>query len=348
MTLSIIKLEKILNKNNFIIRKVFTIDRKILLLEIFDAKKADLSFLYISSKYKLKDNHKYETYKLELIDVDQYKNNINTEYKEVQITENENITNLKDILNNNYDKPIQLNNISTQEHEVTDIHSQLTRLQLCVKNIKYKLILGYKTYFCILTPDNNIKTYIIVNYPENNLKRIYILTDIELLVENIKNVSDTINGVKVKLFENLTYNQEQNNKILHKLLDNKNMLNSDIVSKNIQNINNYIHNLEFLLTKLNISEQKILELLYNIRHKNTVISELGNEVKNSHLIHKYEKEIDKIYSTKEDILKEILCTRAKQDNVMLEIDSILIKDMLFVHNIVKNYENILEIFSYYT
>ena len=358
MTLSITKLQDFLKTNGFLIQKKFTIHDSIIYIEILNIKNADIFLLYIPSKYKIKTEDTNNTYKLKCIDIDdknifkdfsekiesedidnQY-NNLSLEINNIKHNED-----LEKILKEGYDHELHLKDLNKDDTQnLKDIYYQLSRLTTCVKNIKYKLCIFYKNYLCSIRRDNSIECFIIKDFIKyENDRRIFIFVDLENLFQNILNISDNIKKVKQGIYKILNDNQIKNSIILNNILQQKNsiILCSDQVYKKKIELELYIKKLEELLLKVNESEKMVIEKIFKLNEdKNT---DVQNDIKNSHLIYNYDKELEKITNVKKEIVKDILNSRIKQENITLEIDKILFDNSVMINIINKNFTKLLQI-----
>ena len=99
--------------------------------------------------------------------------------------------------------------------------------------------------------------------------------------------------------------------------------------------------MEELLLKVNESEKMVIEKIFKLNEdKNT---DVQNDIKNSHLIYNYDKELEKITNVKKEIVKDILNSRIKQENITLEIDKILFDNSVMINIINKNFTKLLQI-----
>ena len=60
-------------------------------------------------------------------------------------------------------------------------------------------------------------------------------------------------------------------------------------------------------------------------------------------IYNYEKDLEKINNVKQEIVKDILTSRTKQENITLEIDKILFDNSVMINIINNNFTKLLEI-----
>ena len=357
MTLSIIKLEQLLKTNGFLVKKYFTVNNCVIYIEVFNINNAETFMLYIPSKYEINIDNK-NCYKIKYIDIDGeniFKNleervnnsDIEKNYEElsINISPEKDNGDLEKILINNYDHEVLLKDLNKNDIEnLKNIFYQMSRLKLCVKNIKYKLTILYKNYLCIINKNNDIDCFIIKDYKGHDEKYIYITTDLENLFKKISIISEDIKLVRNDFYKILNENQLKNTKILSNILEQKNSVikYSDIIYKKKQELDAYILNLEKLLEKTNDSEGKIISKIISLNDISDLNS-LSNDIQRSHDIHRYEKELENINSVKEEIVKELLMLRNKKENITLEVDKILFDNNVMISIINKNFEKLIEL-----
>ena len=355
MTLSISKLEKLLRTNSFLIKKKFTIDSYLVYLELFNIHNAETFLLYIPSKFKINVDNDSNTFNIKYIDIDDenmFKNfhkksnsiDVENEYSnsDIHLSPEKN-EDLEKYLKDNYDHEVQLKNLDKDDIEnLRDIYYQLSRLNLCVRNIKYKLSILYKNYLCCIRRDNTIECFIIKNYKQTQ-KNIYVTLDLKNLFKKIENVSNDIRVVKTGVNKILNSNQVKNTKLLNNILEQRNsiLLTSASIYNKKQEYENYLLKLENLLVKINESERKVIETIMNLNSKDNS-STLNNDIQKSHQIYNLEKKLDNINNIKQEIVKDIIKIRNQQENITLEIDKILFDNSIMISMITKNFNSLLE------
>jgi hypothetical protein len=355
MTLSINKLEKLLKKNSFLIKKKFTIDSYLVYLEVFNINNAETFLLYIPSKFKINIDSDSNTFNIKYIDIDDenmFKNFhkksessvVENDYNdcEIQLSPEKN-EDMEKYLKDNYDHEVKLKNLNKDDIEhLRDIYYQLSRLNLCVKTLKYKLSILYKNYLCCIRRDNTIECFIIKNYKQKQ-KNIYVTLDLKNLFKKIETVSNDIRIVKNGVNKILNTNQIKNTNILNNILEQKNsiLLTSTKIYNKKQEYENYIIKLENLLMKINESEKKVIENIIILNSKETETT-LNNDIQKSHQIYNLEKKLDNINNIKQEIVKDIIILRNKQENITLEIDKILFDNNIMINIITKNFYTLIE------
>lgn len=357
MTLSISKLESLLKKNGFVMKKKFTINNYIVYVEVFNINNAEIFMLYIPSKYEINSEDTTNSYKIKYIDIEDknlFKNlneRINDvsmeEYKDINVAispEKGDEDSLEKMLTNNYNHEVLLKNFGKNDIEnLKNIYYQLSRLKLCVKNIKYKLCIVYKNYLCAIRRNNDIECFIIRDHGIQKEKNIYVTIDLENLFRKISCISEDVKLIKNEFYKILNENQLRHTKILSNIIEQKNSIvsQSNSVFKKKKELDNYIEKLEILLERLNNSENKTIQKI--IKFNSTNSNTLTGDIQRSHEIHNYEKEIYDINNIKQEIVKDILLLRNKRENITLEIDKILFDNNVMISIINKNFDKLNEL-----
>jgi hypothetical protein len=354
MTLSMLKLEELLRSNGFLINKKFMIHGYAVYLEIFNINNAEIFLLYIPSKYEIYVEERTNAYKIKYIDLneDDIENikdktetiDIEKEYEDINVQFSpEKGEDLEKTLKDNYANDIALKDVNKEDiNSLKDILYQLSRLKLCIKNIKYKLSILYKNYLCCVKRDNTIECFIIKNYPKQDEKNIYITTDLENLFSKVGIISSEIRVVKDNVYKILNNNQIKNTILLNNILEQKKsiILSSESILNKKKELDIYILRLETLLKNVNESEKKVIEKIIKSNKNN--IEGLHGDIQKSHEIYRYEKEIDNMNNIKQEIVKDIIKLRNKKENLTLEIDRILFDNAIMFNLINKNFNKLLK------
>lgn len=354
MPISLKKFENFIGKQRMIIKKIFMINKEAVYIELFNFNDAESFLVYIPSKYTMKVDSFENSYKIKYLEVNEdeedfikkegEKQEQEKNYDEIDLSpDRENPKELENTLKNNYNKPILLNNLTTEDKDnIKDIYYQLSRLKLCVQTIKYKLAIIYKNYLCCIRRDNSIECFTIKHFNKNKDRKILVCIDLENLYLKLNNISQDIKTVKEGIYKVLEHNQNKHTKVLNNILDQKNTLsiNSEIIKNKKITINNYLSNLNDLLNRLNSKENEIIQKIIDInsKYKNNISSDaLYNDIQRTNEIANYEKKIDEIVILKEDIIKDILELKNKQENLILLTDKIMFDNSIMLNTITNNF-----------
>lgn len=352
MKVSLSKLENFVNSKGFLLKKTFTIDNEAVYLELFNINNAEIFLVYVPSKYTIKVRDRPNVYKIKYLelsenDQEEMEEQIEKDYDEIDLSPEKfrNDEELESKLKDNYNKPITLNSLNKSDVEnVKDIYNQLSRLQYCVQNIKYKVSIIYKNYFCSIKRDNSLECYIIKHFPKIEEKRIYANIDLENLYVKINDVSKEIIKVKKGIYNVLNKNQDKNAKTLERILKEKDniLIYSEIVYKKKTEIEAYISNLDNMLQKINEKEKEILKNINDINqmYVDKGLKALHDDIQRTQKIALEEKTLDELNTTKNLVIKHMLYWKAKKQNISLMIDKIFFDNSIMLNKIMINFSKL--------
>ena len=351
MPLSLNKLRKILYEKGFITKKMYKIQGNCNFIEIISVLSGDMFMLYVPSKYKFRVEE--DCYKMKLIELnDKDREEISNEYaespsqdrmediyEEIELDTDYNKKNIDDIeklLEGKYKKPIHLKDLNVEDsYDVKCVFRQLRRLKYCVQSIRYKLVLKYKKYFCVLHLDDTIECFYVKSLPMVDERKIIVTMDLELFYENFDNLLEEIMQVKTGISKVLDKNHMNHSKTLQKMLDKRDTIiqvTNQLFNKKNE-LRKYIHHFQGLLNNINASEKINKKLLDNLNYK--------TNGKNSNLTISQQKrkiiqEIKKNYRLKDEIIDNILNVQNQEEHISLIIDKILFDNTVMLDRIFKN------------
>lgn len=361
MTLSIIKLEKLLSVKGYKANKYLIIDNYCSYVHVTSIYDDTNFLLYIPSKYEFKMQAGKNIYELKDIDLttsrsttEEYvgtpdKTKLESDYSEINIdtdpSKNKDIT---EYLEEGYKRTITLNDISKEDtKEIKDIYRQLTRLGYCVQNIKYKLGILYKNYICVIRRDDSLDCYFIKYLPQKNSRRLYIIIDLELLYDQMDTIQQNMKTVLNGVYKVLNKNQISHLRTLKKFLDEKAdiLLSTEMAKNKSDEYTSYINELDEMLKTISISESKIIKKInsHQTTHNNTGIKGLHSDIERTHLVARDESELSNVRSIKQDIVRNIEEIRDKRDDTLLNVDKILFDNQVMLHEIIKNFEQLVKL-----
>ena len=350
MPLSLNKLRKILYEKGFITKKMYKIQHNCNFIEIISILSGDMFMLYVPSKYKFRVEEK--CYKMKLIELnDKDKEEIANEYaespnqdrmediyEEIDLETDYNKKNIDDIeklLEGKYKKPIHLKDLNVEDsYDVKCVFRQLRRLKYCVQSIRYKLVLKYKKYFCVLHLDDTIECFYIKSLPMVDQRKIIVTMDLELFYENIDNLITEISQVKNGISRVLDKNHVNHAKTLQKMLDKRDTIiqvtNQLFFKKN--DLRKYIQHFQKLLENINVSEKINKKRLDNLNYKTNGKNNMTLSQQKRSII----DEIKKNYNLKDEIIDNILNVQNQEEHISLIIDKILFDNTVMLDRIFKN------------
>jgi hypothetical protein len=362
MTLSIIKLEKLLASKGFVAKTFYTLDGYCIYIEVFSVKNADSFMLYISSRYELivKDRaNMYDMQYMEVMNEDGVAANYAAEPDKVEVEDFyndlkvdlgvEKTDDMEKKLKEDYDRELTMKDLSKEDRDnIKDIFKQLSRFMYCVKNMKYKLSIFYKNYLCSITKDDELDCFIIKHLDAKKTRKLYIYLDLKTLYTKIDDdISADMKTIKDGVYRLLNQNQMKHSKVLNEMLEQRVAIlqYSDLIQSKKNSYTESILKFEELLRNLNENEKELNEKIYSVRKKTTDYGMKGlhDDIERSHIVSQYEDDLHKIFKIKKEIMDVLLPTREKYDNVTLVMDKILFNNSVMIHEISKNFEKLTEI-----
>lgn len=364
--LSVKKLENLLFNKGFIIDTIFVMDGYVTYLEISSFKNIENFILYIPSNYDIKiDENTQNVFKIKNIeinengeavkncvddlddtDIEKDYNEIDLDYKNEYNSEN----NLEEHLKDNYNRPVSLKDSKKEDsNQCKYIFNQLSRLRLCVQNLKYKLTIIYKNYLCCIKRDDSLICFLIKgDYKVSDNKRLFINLDLEILFkENEKKISNDIKTIRQSIYKILNNNQIKHTKILNDMMIelNKNNLQSENVFNKNKKYEEYITKLELLFNNNQEAEKNINEKILSIKEEYSDPKKKGlhYDIELSHIISKHEKELDEIKDNREKIIKNINNIKITKEHIILEVDKILFDNTIMINAIINNMQKLSKI-----
>lgn len=352
------KLEKLLGSKGFICKKIYVIDGMCVYIEILDLTSSEVFMLYISSKYDIPVDKRDNVYQVTYIDVDDNGNVVGDFAGEPDDHDLEDVYNpgdieinneksgkkqMKEFLEEKYDQPLSLRD--TSKNDIKDIREtfrHLTRLKLAVKNIKYKLCIGFKNYLCCIRRDDTLEGFVIKNLHDTYDRKLYVKLELDCLYENINTLSVDIKTVRDGIYNMLNKNHSRHMVNLEKLVlnaANASVLGTSVLQKK-ERLCGYLNKLENNMSILVQAEKNIIAKLGEIRERYAndgfSVKSQQNDLTRSHLIAKYETELSDLQKTKQEIIKNILIVKTKHENLLLRTDKIFFDNIVMIDEVIKN------------
>ena len=360
MPLSISKLTKLLEDKNFSVKRYYKLYGTCAFVEMISNISSTTFMMYIQSKYEFKINEP-NTYKLKYISLsDSDKEEVSDEYagspqedmlekayQNISLNhnygkKNENFENKLEI---SYKKSITIKDLeSTDSYDVKCIFRQLRRLKYCVSDLRYKLVILYKRYLCVLHRDDSIDCFYIKKFPISDEPRreLIITFDLELLYENSDNIMIDLEQIKEGIDKIFDKNHLAHAKNLQYMLEKR----SDLVtvSNNIfikkTKLRNEINKHQILLKRILQEEKVIYSKLSNLQEKNVNRNNITRDISYIHQKNQYIKELEKLCELKDSIMENILMNQAKEKHTTLMVDKILFDNMVMLDRIFKNIQEL--------
>jgi hypothetical protein len=364
MSLSIKKLNELLESKGLIPIRYYKLNGKCSFIEITSIKDPSTFIISLSSKYNFELNEeadKRSIHKLKFIDIGKDAVSIeNDEISENDLINNYTEINLKNKLSNineiddvegsisghleeGYNREIFLKDMSKDEIDrVKSIAKQLNRLKLCTQGVFYKLCIIYKNYFCISDKDSEIKCFIIKNFQPIDVKKIIVTCDLEMYYKNSENIMNDILEIEKGIFDIIHKNQNTHNKNLKLIFDNiNNVLDySTSILKSKEQLDNYLERYYFVIGEVTEKERNLSEKLFKLENNSENYKGLHSDTDFVHNKSKLEDELSKLFEIKTDLIKTAIEIKDNRNNLCMLLDSICFDNTVLCDKISKNLKNI--------
>jgi len=352
MTLSFNKLEKLLSGRGLLPKKYFTLHSFIIYIEVLCLSNAGCFMLYIPSKYEIELAGGDDVYKVKYIDItedghipDDYagESDVIKNYNGIELSSNENHTDIQGYLEEKYKHPVSLKSGKNQDIiNLKEVFRQLRRLKFCTQNLKYKLAIVFDHHLCCIRRDDTYECFAIQGNSLGEEKRLMVTIDLETLYEKIDTVSLDIKTIRDGVCKVLDKNQNKHIRQIQKMLEQKNKLLvfAGIVKEKKDKYSKALERLEKLLADLVIVEKKNMEKFVEAEEKfsrQTNFKGMNADIERSNQIYKFEAEIDRINSIKQELIRNILTARSKRENLSLRVDNIVFDNIVMIDTVINNF-----------
>jgi hypothetical protein len=354
--LSLNKLENLLSSKSIIINKVFIIDNLCVYIEAICTINGNIFLLYIPSKYDIKPDNRDDIYKISFIDDVNNVDNIVEEYGEqpdnfeIEKTYNEvdmdlkieNKSGIAGLLEDNYKRPINLKDLKKDKKDLQNITRQLNRLKFCTQNIKYKIGINYKNYLSCIKKDDSIDCYMVKQYKGKSFYKLMIIVDLETFYDNMDSINMDISTIQDGIFKILDKNHLSHTRTFSKLLQEE----KDIVQvmtsiyEKKKEFNNNIVKLETILENINKSEKSIFQQINETEEKYNKKDGLHSDIEKSHIIARFNSDLEKVINLKQEIIKIIMEIKSKKEDLFLFTDKFLFDQNVLIDTLFKNINKI--------
>jgi len=363
MPLSFNKLEKLLSGRGLLPKKYFTIHDLIIYVEVLSLSNAGCFMLYIPSKYEIEIAGGDDVYKVKYVDVtedghipDDYAGEPdavdlkkNYDGDGIDLGSNENQADMQGYLEEKYKYPLSLKSGGKKDViKLREVFRQLRRLKFCTQTLKYKLAIVFDRHLCCIRRDDTYECFAIQGESLGEEKRLMVTIDLETLYEKINTVSVDIKTIRDGVCRVLDKNQNKHIRNIQKMLEQKNKLLvfAGIVKEKKDKYSKALERLEKLLDDLVIVEKKNMDKFVEAEEKfsrQTNLRGMNADIERSNQIYKFETEIARINSIKQELIRNILSARSKRENLSLSVDNIVFDNIVMIDAVIKNFTKLSKI-----
>jgi hypothetical protein len=360
MTLSFNKLEKLLSEKGLLPKKYFTIHDLIIYVEVLSLSNAGCFLLYIPSKYEIEISGGDDVYKVKYVNVTE-DGHIPEDYAGepdvadlrknydcggIDLVSNENQSDMQGYLEEKYKYPVSLKSAGNKDVvKLKEVFRQLRRLKFCTQTLNYKLAIVFNRHLCCIRRDDTYECFAIQGESLGEEKRLMVTIDLETLYEKIDTVSLDIKTIRDGVCKVLDKNQNKHVRNIQRMLEQKNKLIvfAGIVKEKKDKYSKALERLEKLLADLVVVEKKNMDKFIEAEEKfsrQTNLKGMNADIERSNQIYKFETEISRINSIKQELIRNILTARSKRENLALSADNIVFDNIVMIDAVIKNFEKL--------
>jgi hypothetical protein len=213
MPLGLAKLEKLINKNNYIIETIYTYETVCRYIKIISASSGDEIVLYIDSQFRLRVSKEEDDRVaiMKLVEfsegddtIEKYKEypgneQLETKYrKQLELSEDRDVE-MSDKLEEKYKYKIFLKDMDKSKvYTVKTFFRQLQRFSLLVQDLRYKMCMFYKNFVFATESNDIINCYTVDSHHVNY--RINIVVDLEYFYKKMSVVQEDCETIKLSLY----------------------------------------------------------------------------------------------------------------------------------------------------
>lgn len=350
MGLSVNKIEKFFYDNGFFVSRYYTYHDHCIYFEVLHIATSEIVLIHVpfDMNFKVPESITLQKIDLQMGNevVEKYtempdKMNLENRYSELpfQLDIESQRMNIEEKLEESYKTNMELKDLNKDIGVLKNIYRQLSRLKLCVQNLKFKIALSFQNYLGVIDKDNTVECFLLKNMQESRPNRqFYVVCGFEMAFDKIKTIITNITEIKTGIFHVLDKNQSKHTYNIKKLLyevQHIDKLSSFIVAKKAE-IKNNILILTSSLQKLLGREKELLVEMGNCK----TTGDMHSDINYVHGKAKVQKKIDEIQETKEEIIKEILSLKGELENVYLSTDRIEFDSTVMISDVIKNMQEL--------
>ena len=358
MSLSIQKLIDLLVRKRLFPRRYFALRGFCVYIELLVVKTADILLLYIPEKYKIKIQNDHNVFNIEYVqlsdegtvpgDYTEEPENIAIEnkYQEIRIDDDDDDDkNIEDVLENNYNRPLDLKNIGTADLKcLKETFRQLKRLKLCVKNLRYKLCIQHRNYMQCIRPDDTFEVFSILEYTGKNISNLFITTDLES-VFTTNNIEDDVKTVRQGVYKILDINQTKHVNTMEKILENKLrfLKNVEHLRGKKQVYTTQLKKLEDMLSKVQSEEIMVREEIKLTEDRYRLNSSFQGDIEKTHIVNRHKEKLSTLMNITQEITDYILKIKFNLENISLKLDKTCFDNTVMIDTILQNFVDVSEL-----
>ena len=164
-----------------------------------------------------------------------------------------------------------------------------------------------------------------------------IIVDLETFYTNIDSINLDVSTIQDGIYKILDKNHTSHTKTFTKLLqEEKDVVKvMDSIFNKKREYNVHISKLEMMLENINKSEKSIFNQISEAEEKYGKKDDLNSDIEKSHLIAKYNSDLEKVINIKQEIIKTIMEIKMRKEDLFLYTDKFLFDQNVMIDAIFK-------------
>ena len=333
MSLDIKKFKKILQKNDISIVEYYRLDGKCALIKTFLNNVYEFLLIYVSTKirFEVEGDNVYDIIEIEENN-DELDDYTSSKVPNIDKIDEEKSVSKYNELTKKYKINISLDD--SDEPMTRKIKRQITRLKIPFSSLQYDIVIQTNKYIGVSFGDT-ISIYQIKNYNSKNQKQIMYLSNISDLIENIEEVNENIEIIKKQFYN---------------ILKNVSSFNFSTISSENKKYENISQNISIKNIEYTKSIEEYKNLYQTVKQKENIIInnyqkmlKTEDSIKRSSLEAKYQKEMNDLFYTKNDIIKKGIVLISKYHKILLVTEEVSFDNSVMIERVNKNFDLLKEV-----
>jgi len=333
--LDIKKFKKILQKYDLSIVEYYNIDKKCAMIKVFINSICEFLIIYIPSKIRseIDSQNSYDIIELsDNIENDDYSNS--SKVPNMQKIDEEKSVSKYEELTKKYKTNISLD--GSDEPITRKIKRQINRLRIPFSSLEYDIgIINGK--FLGVSFGDSVSLFNIKNYKinTNSSKNIMYLININDLIKKIDDVQENIECIKSQFYD-IMHNVSVSNFESINAYGNLFSKNYDSIIVKKDDYKKSINEYQNIYKKIKEKEEEII----NEYQKAQLLDDI---LKKKALTTKFQKEIDEIFYSKNDIIKKGMILVSKYQKKLLTLEEVSFDNSIMIDRVYKNFDQLKEL-----
>lgn len=346
MPLSLNKLAKLLADKGFVPTKYIKYQGLCIFIEVVSLSSGVVAMIYIPSRFEIPIGDSESIVDVDLVDPenpDEYADDpeqVKQAFQSIDFLTGEETT-AESHLSQKYKKKIHLRTGAQSSPEMLkDIIRQLGRLQYCVEDLPYHLVICKNAYIALMR-NGEADCYIIKNHRGESPRTLRVVAELPVFHERGASMDGEVSQIYSGINDILGNNLGKHAVYMDALNQRKGNMRdfSVLIKSKKKEYQDLIKKYEGLLIQLDSREKSVRKELVALRTAPT-----GGTLINS-VIHNqnqggYERQIDECLEVKRSVIDHILKLRGALDEISLNADKVMFDNSVMMDKVFRNFDTL--------